>query len=125
MARHVSRTLLVVDPGPLCEGLRAIMAAMPGVEHLGEVNDPDLALAMVLEKQPSLVVLDGNFGSGTACGLVKQIKGLDGTTRCLVLVEDAAQQREALAAGADSAPLKGYRAEQLFTSLEGLLRGTS
>ncbi len=97
---------------------------MPGVEHLGEVHDPDLALAMVRAKRPSLVVLDGDLGSGTACELVEQIKVLDSRARCLVLVEDAAQQREALAAGADSAPLKGYRAEQLFTSLESLLRGT-
>ena len=40
-----------------------------------------------------------------------QRESVAGEVRCRVLVENAEQQQEALAAGADSAPLKGHRAE--------------
>ncbi len=100
-----------------------MLTAMTSIEHLGEVSDPALALVMVRETRPSLVLLDTALAAGGVCGLVKQIKAFDHRTRCLVLADNAEQQQEALEAGADKAPLKGYLAEQLFAGVESLLRG--
>jgi DNA-binding NarL/FixJ family response regulator len=77
----------------------------------------------IAEHRPALVLLvAGKAGDGMPA-IVKAIRenGLD--SQCLVLVDDAQQQRQALSAGADAALLKGCRATELCKVIETLIAG--
>jgi len=112
--------LVAVAPGHLRDGLRAMLNTMPHVNII-EADDHDAAGALLAERRPDLVILDCDLPGGDANALVQQAKRESPSTRCAVLVNLPAERRAALAAGADSAPLKGMLASKLFVEVERLL----
>ena len=113
--------LIATRPGPLQNGLVALMTTMPQVNAVIVAEEAASALRMIADHLPTLVLLEMALpGEGTAT-LLKQIKATWPLTRCIVLANDVRQQQEAEAAGADVVLLKGFPAARLIAAIERLL----
>ena len=121
MPKQVTFALIVARPGPLRNGLQALMATMPQIEILAETADPSALLRMGAKIQPDVVLLDANLPEDQICAALRQIKQEWSQTRSIVLVQDSQQQQRAQAAGADVALIQGYPAARLVAAIEGLL----
>jgi DNA-binding NarL/FixJ family response regulator len=65
--------------------------------------------------------MDADLPGNEARDALKVIKTNWPRVRCIVLVSTVEQQQAVALAGADSAPLKGLRAEKLYATIEQLL----
>ena len=117
-----SFALLVTGTGSLQNGLLALMTAMPQIEVVGEADDASAALEMVAQHRPDLVLLDTDLPGNEPSALLRQIKNDWPAARCIALADDVPQQRQAEAAGADIALVKGFAPAQLIAAVDRLLQ---
>lgn len=113
--------LIVTARGYLQNGLEALMTAIPGVDALDEVNDGAMALKVVDEHRPHLVLLDTDLPGDEEWWVLRQIKAQWPCTQCLVLADNVQQKREAEALGADLVLVKGFPPAKLAETVERLL----
>jgi len=113
--------LILSQPGPLRDGLRALLTAMSRVKIIGEASDTASALRTIQKHRPTLVLMDADLPGDEAWNTLQAIKTDAPQVRCIVLASTVEQQRAAELAGADSAPLKGLLAEKLYATIEQLL----
>lgn len=113
--------LIVVRPGALQEGLRALLATIPRITLVGEVRDSLSVPGIAATYRPALVVLEASVLEGVAGSLLEQIRRGSPDTRHIILARDVHQQQEVSAAGADAVLLEGALAAQLVATVEGLL----
>ena len=121
MPRRVTLALIVAQPGPLRDSLQALMTTIPQIEILAEATAPSVLLRMGAEIQPDVVLMDADLPGEQVWSALREIKDKWSQTRSIVLVKDSQQQREAQAAGADIALIKGYPAARLITAIGELL----
>ena len=121
MTKDCTSALIVAKPGPLRDGLRALMIAMPQIGAVDEVNDFSSALKMVFEHRPTLVLLDVGLISGDTWMTIRRAKARWPKARCILLADDVQQHQEAEAAGADAVLLKGFPAARLVATMVRLL----
>ena len=121
MPKQVTLALIVARPGPLRNGLQALMTTMPQIEILAETTDPSALRRMGAGMQPDVVLLDASLPEDQVWAALGQIKAERSQTRSIVLVEDSQQQQKAQAAGADVVLIQGTPAGQLIAAIEGLL----
>jgi DNA-binding NarL/FixJ family response regulator len=115
--------LIAAKPGRVREGLRALLATMPRVHALCLADDGPMALDIVAQKQPRIVLLDTNLPhEGQFWGVLEQIKDRWPQSLCLVLADNDIQRQAAYIAGADGALLKGFAAVELFVAIRKLLQ---
>jgi DNA-binding NarL/FixJ family response regulator len=124
MQGKTKSALLVAKPGPLREGLYALLSTVPQISSVNKTSDADTTRQALTEHTPDLVLLDGNLPSNGIYSLIDEIKTRAKESRCLVLVDTIQQQKQAQAAGADAVLPKGYPAAQLFQVIEQLLTET-
>jgi len=98
------RSAVVLDPHPICrEGLRTILAPL-GIEVAATCGTPAVALRLVREHAPSLLVaeLDTPSGAGEGVRLVREARAGDPDLAIVVLSAVAERRRvaAAFAAGA-------------------------
>jgi DNA-binding NarL/FixJ family response regulator len=99
--------IILANPGPLRDGLHALMFAMPQIGSITEMNDLQMALGTTSEQLPSLVILDAELTRGDVLDAMQLIKATWSQARCIFLANDVRQQQEAESAGVDAALLKG------------------
>jgi len=118
------RGLVVAEPGRVRDGLLALLTAIREIDRVEQTDDAALALEMITRQQIDLLLLDlSSIGAGDELQTVlKQIKASSPQTRCLVLADDARQQRIAEASGADGVLIKGFTAQRFIETVRGLLR---
>jgi DNA-binding NarL/FixJ family response regulator len=121
MTKGGTSALIVAKPGPLRDGLQALMAAMPQIEAAYEVNDFASALEMTSACCPTLVLLDCGLNGGDTWMTVRRAKARWPQARCVFLANDVQQHQEAEAAGADAVLLKGFPAARLAATIVRLL----
>jgi two-component system nitrate/nitrite response regulator NarL len=121
MGKESISALIVAEPGPLRDGLRALLRATPQISAVIQVDNTSSALGAVVEHYPALVLLDASLFDSGALSLVRMIKAEGIRSRCLVLADDVQQQQEARSVGADVALLKGFSAAKLLEMIERLL----
>jgi two-component system response regulator DesR len=121
MTEEEALVLIAAEPGPLCDGLQALLTVVPHATAVSQAGDASSALLAVAETRPDLVLLDAGLPDAEIQTVVSRIKANGSGSRCLVLVEDLWQKQEALAAGADVALIKGTPATELFGVIEGLI----
>ncbi|MCP4542699.1 MAG: response regulator transcription factor [Chloroflexi bacterium] len=114
-------TLIVARPGPVRDGLRALLTAIPQVTNLQEIDDASSALRIVKEHCPALVLISVDLPSGEFWSLLAQIKAQHPQTRSILLVNDVQQQELAQTAGADGVLLQGAPASKLSATIKHLL----
>ena len=113
--------LIVAEPGPLRDGLRALLIAMPQVDAVEEACDLSSALGMAFEHAPALALLDSGPAHSETWLAVRRVKAKWPRARCIFLADSVQQQYEAEAAGADAVLLKGVLPSRLIATVVRLL----
>ena len=117
------KALIVAKPGRVCDGLQALLTAIPEIGSVGQTDDAASALRTIAERQPDLVLLDLSLTGDEIRTMLRRIKAGSGQTKCLVLTDDAKEQQIAKAAGADGILIKGFTAQRLIETVRRLLPG--
>jgi two-component system response regulator DevR len=114
--------LIVASPGPLREGLRAALSAIPSLDEVSEVEDTAAAVSRFAGRTPALVLVSTGLDGSNAPENCRQIKSCWPDAPCLMLVDTVGLGPVAKAAGADLVLVKGVRPEKLLARIETLLR---
>ncbi len=110
--------LLIADDRPRTRrALRALLAAHPGFEVVGEAADGEEALAGVERLCPDLVVLDVRMPRLDGVEATARIKTRWPTVRVVAHSLAVERRADALAAGADAFVPKGAPGEELLGAL--------
>ena len=112
--------LVVARPGRIRDSLQALLHIVPRLK-VAIATHSFLAMQMMAQYNPALILLDVDLPDDQVWDLLKQIQLTRPQTRCLFLVNSIQQQQAARAAGAHAALLKGFGAAELFTTIEKLL----
>ncbi len=114
--------LIVAQPGPLRDGLKALLMTVPQIKAVIQMSNVSPVMAAIARHHPILVLLDTKFTNGNGRStMVKLIKAEGTQSRCLVLADNIQQQQQATIAGADVVLFKGFPAVRLFDTIEELL----
>jgi len=74
MKTHCASTLIISQPGPLRDGLRALLTAMSRVKIIGEASDTASALRTIQKHRPTLVLMDADLPGDEAWNTLQAIK---------------------------------------------------
>jgi DNA-binding NarL/FixJ family response regulator len=121
MSDRVVMVLIAVSPGPLRNSLQALMATVPQIEIIAESKDADSLLRLGTQFQPDLVLMEAGLFAADMREVLCHLHTAWAQARTVVLVENAREQGEAEAAGADVVLYKGFRAARLLAIVEELL----
>jgi len=113
--------LIIVGPGPLRDGLQALVGTMPQIGRIEVMNDLSSALRAEVHQSPALVLLDGGLTDGQVWLSVRRAKAKWPRARTIILVSSVEQQSDAEAAGADAVLLQGFPAGRLVAAIVRLL----
>ena len=119
--REPALALIAARPGRMRDSLQALLAAMPRIAAVDEVDDGSAALHRVAASRPALAVLDTNLSDGATWSVLKEIKSRWPQTQCVVLAQSASQREAAQAAGADGVLIKGFSTAELYLMIDELL----
>ena len=117
----VALILVVAQPGRLRDALCALLKATFWPEIISPVDDGPAALKIVVEHDPTLVLLDSHWPDEEVRAMVGQIKTERPQTRCLVLANTVEQQQVAKSAGADEVFPKGFPIKSLLEVINKLM----
>ncbi len=112
-------TLVVSSSGDLQNGLLALVTTIPTISAVLVAEDINLALRMVENHKPALIILDISFPDMQ--DVIKQIKEQCPHVHLIVLVEDTVEEKEVKKSGADNVLLKGFSAQKLIAIVENLI----
>jgi DNA-binding NarL/FixJ family response regulator len=107
-------------PGRVRDGLEAMLASIPHVEILGEVEDGASTLRIVSRSQPALVLLDADLLNDEDWDILRTIKARWPQTQCLLLTETSRQVQVARNNGADETLFKGFSMAELSQAIRRL-----
>lgn len=119
------RLLLVDDHSLIRAGVRALIADVPGYQVVGEAEDGDQLLALVLSLSPDIVLLDLSMRSTSGLDALAQLHEAGVTCKVLILSmhTDPELIMRALEAGAHGYLLKDTTATELEQALAALRNG--
>jgi two-component system response regulator NreC len=119
------RILLVEDHTLLRHGIKAILAADPDFEVVGEADNGRDAIHLAGTLSPRLIIMDLSMPGTNGMEAITQIKKRYPDIRVLVLTVHKAEEyiRESLRAGADGYVLKHATREELMLAIKSLLNG--
>lgn len=121
MAENRALALIVVRPGPLRDGIEALLASVPQVEIIETVGSARRGRSVAAERRVDLLLLDAGLGGDEVGRLLQGCRGEGSQVHCIVLADDVEQVRWARAAGADAVFLKGFPAERFVMTVERLV----
>ena len=119
------RVLLVDDQALLRKGFRMILEEEPGIEVVGEASDGDEAVALTLEHDPDVVLMDVRMPGTDGIEATSRIVGGGGASRVLILTTfDLDEYAFAgLRAGASGFLLKDVPPTELIAAIRVVARG--
>jgi DNA-binding NarL/FixJ family response regulator len=125
MAGQALRVLLVDDHPMMREGLGALLATVPGTTIVGECGDGETAVAMALDLQPSLILMDLNLPRLSGVEATRRITQTSPQIAILVLtmLEDDDSVFGAMRAGARGYLLKGAGKEEVIRAINVVAAG--
>ena len=121
------RVLLVEDEAPIREMIKFILE-QSGYEAL-EAEDYDIALEMVKEPYPELILLDWMLPGGSGVQLAKKLKQHEHTRDIPIIMLTARGEEEdkvrGLDAGADDYVTKPFSPKELVARIKAVIRRTN
>jgi len=114
--------LLVVRPGPLLDGLNALLYAMPDIRLVAQANDADAALDFCRRSPVELIILEVKPGHQELLARVANMKAVCSRGQVLALIHDEVDWQPAEASGADLIMMVGIRAAEIKVRLGELVR---
>jgi DNA-binding NarL/FixJ family response regulator len=118
--------ILLVDDHPLVrEGLRARLAATPGIDVAGEAGDAEQAFARVRMLRPDLVLMDVGMKHVNGIELTARLRAEYPELRVLMLsmYDSPAYVQRALEAGACGYVLKEAPSEEIVEAIVAVVAG--
>ncbi len=93
MRENHNRALIAAAPGPLMDGLKAVLTTFPQLKNIDSISDVPTLLNLVTERHPNLILLDFDcVASGTAA-LLEQSTVRSPDTKYVILVDDVDEHR--------------------------------
>ncbi|QCR20810.1 DNA-binding response regulator [Agrococcus sp. SGAir0287] len=119
------RVVVVDDQTLVRQGIRTLLALVPGVEVVGEAADGAEGAALVAEAAPDVVLLDLRMPRVDGIGMLEALRAAGDGTPCLVLTtfDDDDLLVRALRAGARGYLLKDVSLETLEAAIRALAAG--
>ena len=119
------RVLIADDHGDFLRGLEALLAATPAIEVVGTAADGAMAVALALDLQPDVVLMDLHM---------PRVNGIDATAQIvqswphigvlvLTMMEDEESVFAAVRAGARGYLLKGARRDEIVRAVQAVGAG--
>jgi DNA-binding NarL/FixJ family response regulator len=121
MSERVVMVLIAVSAGPLRNSLQALLTTVSQIKVIAESTDADSLLHLGAQFQPDLVLLESGLFAPDMGKVLRHVRTVWTQARTVVLVDNACDQDEAQAAGADVVLYKGFRAARLLAIVEELL----
>jgi DNA-binding NarL/FixJ family response regulator len=121
MKANLKLALIATPPGPLRDGLKALLATIPQIEHIESIGDASSLAQLVAERRPSLVVLDFSLVASEIATLLRQTEARSPATQYILLVNNVDEQQKAALAHAGTIFLKGVSPIELFSTVEKML----
>ncbi|MFJ3046601.1 response regulator [Herbaspirillum chlorophenolicum] len=120
-----TRIVLADDHALVRSGIKALLAAMPGVDVVGEASDGSEAIEMIARLKPDLVVLDIAMKGMNGLEALRRLRGDYPATRFLMLSMYGSEEyvMQALNAGANGYLFKDSAATELEKALVELRQG--
>lgn len=113
--------LIIASPCQLRNGLQVLLAAIPTINRVSQVDDVASALAMGADHSPALVLLDSDLSDQELVSALRKLKGKWPEMKFIVLVDDDRDHGAAKAAGADVILTQGVLASKFYATVEALL----
>lgn len=125
MMRETYRIVIAEDHTILREGLRAILAADPGLEIVGEAEDGREAVRQAASKAPDLILMDLSMPRMNGLEAIREIRRQSPGTKILALTVHSSEEYvlAALEAGADGYVLKDATRSELVMAIRRILEG--
>ena len=105
--------LLVVRPGPLRDGLNALLSSMPEVQLVAQANDASAAIDFCQGRPNEMVIMEIKPGDRNLLTKVSDIKVLCPKGEVIALIHDEEDWEPAEASGVDLIIRVGIRAVEL------------
>ncbi len=105
--------LLVVRPGPLRDGLNALLSSMPEVQLVAQANDASAAIDFCQGRPNELVIMEIKPGDRDLLTKVSDIKALCSKGEVIALIHDEDDREPAEESGVDLIIRVGIRAAEL------------
>lgn len=116
--------LLVVRPGPLRDGLNALLSSMPEVQLVVQANDANAAIDFCQGRTNELVIMEITPGDRGLLAKVTEMKALCPQGQVVALIHDEDDREPAEESGVDIVLTSGVRAaklKQVITETTGSL----
>lgn len=113
--------VVIAPPGPLRDGLHALVGAMPQIGRVWAAGDVCAVPVLGPDPGPVLVVLDGDQPGEKVGRMVRSARVRWPQAQTIVLVGTGKQQREAELAGADRVLFQGLPAGRLIAAIVKVL----
>lgn len=118
--------IVVVDDHPVVrDGVRSMLSSAPDFEVVGEASSGPEAVALVLEEDPDVVVMDLRMPDGDGVAAVGELTRLGARARVLVLTtfDTDSDTVAAIEAGATGYLLKDTPAAEIFRAVRATAAG--
>lgn len=118
------RIMVADDHGVLRAGLTTLLDAQPDMKVVGEADDGNAAIAMALETQPDIILMDISMPDMDGIEATKRIHQVTPQSRVLILSlhEDSELIKEAIRSGARGYILKKALKEDLIRAIHEIMR---
>lgn len=119
------RVLIADDHAVVREGLRALIATVPGMEIVGEAADGSEAVQLAQSVNPDVILLDLVMPQMDGLAAIHEIKAQNPTARILVLTSFADDDKvfPAIKAGALGYLLKDSSPQELLQAMRHVYKG--
>jgi DNA-binding NarL/FixJ family response regulator len=122
MREQDTATLIVARPGPLRDGVEALLASVPRIRVTGKVGSIESALGEAAAHSIDLLLVDGSFPEEEIRRLLARCLAAADGVRAIVIANTARQAQRAQGLEVDAVFVTGRPAHQFVGMVEGLLQ---
>jgi DNA-binding NarL/FixJ family response regulator len=119
MRAEEATVVILAPPGPVRDGLVALVSAIHGLAVVMQTDELDRALDLMRAAGPDLIILDSALGRPELATVVDRLRETAPRSPRLVLVDDVAQVKSS--EPTEIVLLKGAPAADLVAAIQSLL----